>query len=229
MSLRPSAAWPLALLLSACAAGRSAPPPAPAAPGAAIARVAPGTAEAEARAADQAFSAAAVAHDAAAFAHLVAADAVFVGPRGVQAGAAAVCNDWAPLLARGGPTLAWAPDAARSSGAGDLVMTRGSYTFTPANGGPASTGRYVTVWRREGDGKLRAMFDGPDRPLPPEAAAATRRPLRRVLSDDDTLGAAAGLLLAGEREVGEFLLVEAREGDTWRVLVEVGSWRPDAR
>jgi hypothetical protein len=50
-----------------------------------------------------------------------------------------------------------------------------------------------------------------------------------MLSEDERLGAVAGLLLEGTREVGGFLLVEIREGDRWQVLIEVGSYRPDRR
>lgn len=223
MTHRPLLAPSLSLLLAACATGAAAPR---SGPGAAVHKVAPAQAEAQARAADQAFSAAAVAHDARAFATFLAADAVFVSRGGVTAGVAAVLNDWAPLLDPRGPTLAWAPDQARSSGGGDLVLTRGAFTLSPAGGGPARTGRYVTVWQREADGKLRVLLDGSDIPLPPEASAAGRRPLRRVFSDDETLSASAGLLLDGEREAGGYLMVEVREGSTWRVLLEVGTWRP---
>ena len=72
-------------------------------------------------------------------------------------------------------------------------------------------------------------LDASDTPLPPESSAAVRRPLRRVLSDDERLGAVAGLLLDGTREVGGFLLVEVRDGEAWRVLLEVGAWRPEPR
>jgi ketosteroid isomerase-like protein len=222
---------PVAALLAACATSKppAAPAPAPAAAPAAANPSSPATpaqAEAQARAADQAFSAAAVAHDARAFAAFLATDAVFVGRHGVSAGAAAVGNDWAPLLAPGGPTLAWAPDTSLSAGSGDLVVTRGAWTWTPADGGPAGAGRYLTVWRREADGRFRVVLDGPDTPLAPEAQRATRQPLRRVVSQDQRLGAVAGQLLDGSREVGGFLVVEVRDGDAWRVVAEVGSWRP---
>jgi ketosteroid isomerase-like protein len=224
MTLPPRMALPLATLLAACAAGQAGPRPDS---GQAIPVVAPGEAEAEARAADRAFSGAAVAHDAAAFASFLAADAVFVGRGGVVAGVAAVCTSWAPLLAPGGPTLSWTPDAARSSSGGDLVMTRGAFAFRPIGGGAPRSGRYVTVWRREADGKLRVVLDGSDTPLPPGSSRAGRRPLRRVESADARLGAVAGLLLDGSREVGGFLLVEVREEDGWRVLIEAGWYHPD--
>jgi ketosteroid isomerase-like protein len=191
---------PLAVALMACA---GVPGAATAPPGA----VSVARAEAEARRADLAFSAAAVAHDPLAFAAFLAPDTLFMNPGGLSAGAAAVCTDWAPLLAPGGPTLAWVPDLALAAGSGDLIMTRGGYTLTPAAGGPPRTGRYVTIWRRQADG-------------------AIRRPLRSLRSADDRLGAVGGLLLDGQQEAGSYLRVEVREGPAWRVLLEVGSWRP---
>jgi ketosteroid isomerase-like protein len=215
-------ALPLALL-AGCATAGPGPhsllgPAAPAPPRA--------QAEALARAADLAFSAASVAHDAQAFATFLAADTVFVSAGGVAPGVAAVLNDWAPLLRPGGPTLAWAPDSALAAGSGDLVLTRGAYTLTPPDGGAPRTGRYVTVWQWSPDGRLRVALDAADTPLPAEASGALRRPLRQLLSEDGRLGAVAGLLLDGSREVGGFLLVEVREGAGWRVLVEVGDYRP---
>jgi ketosteroid isomerase-like protein len=223
MSHHARLALPLAALLAACAAAR---PPAATRPGAPAA-VSAEQARQQALAADEAFSTATVAQDQRAFVGFLSRDAVFVGRGGVSAGAAAVSNDWAPLLAPGGPTLSWHPDQARASSSGDLVVTQGGWTLqTPGDGAPRG-GRYVTVWEREADGKLRVALDAPDMPLPAEAAAAVRRPLKRVLSEDERLSAVAGLLLEGSREVGGFLLVEAREGERWQVLIEVGSYRPD--
>jgi len=214
---------PLVALFAACAASRptvhSRRPGPP---------VTGGEAEAQARAADQAFSDAAVAHDLVAFTAFLAADAVFVSRGGVAVGAAAVGVDWSPLLAPGGPTLAWRPDDGLAAGSGDLVLTRGAATFTPSDGGPVRTGRYLTVWRREADGRLRVALDASDTPLPPESSGAARRMLRHLLSADGSFAAAAGLLLDGERQVGGFMLVEVREGDRWRVVAEVGQYRPDA-
>jgi ketosteroid isomerase-like protein len=216
-------ALPLALLV-ACAASK---PPATT-PAGALARAAVPVerAQQEALAADAAFSAASMGRDQRAFAAFLARDAVFVGRAGVSAGIAAVCNDWAPLLTAGGPTLSWKPDSARASTGGDLVVTQGTWALQPAGDGEVRTGRYVTAWERGADGKLKVALDASDTPLPPGSAGAERRPLKRVLSEDERLGAVAGLLLEGSREVGGFMLVEVREGDAWRVVAEVGSYRP---
>jgi ketosteroid isomerase-like protein len=220
VKLRPRLLPGLAILLAACATGSPSPPATR--PAAAIQE----EAEAQARAADLAFSASAVGHDASAFAAFLEADAIFVSPGSVDVGARSVCAGWAPLLAPGGPTLEWTPDVGLATGSGDLVLTRGAYTFTPADRGPPRTGRYLTVWRRRPDGRLAVALDASDTPLPAESARAARRSLRRLLSADGGLGATAGLLLDGEREVGGYVLVEVREGDGWRVLAEVGDWRP---
>jgi len=217
LTTRPLLALPLALLL-ACAASK---PPSTAPAGAPVER-----AEQEALSADAAFSAASVAHDPRAFAAFLARDAVFVGHDGVSAGIAAVCNDWAPLLVPGGPTLSWKPVSAFGSTGGDLVVTRGAWALQPPGSGELRTGRYVTAWERGADGRLRVALDASDTPLPPGSARAERRPLKRILSEDERLGAVAGLLMEGSREVGGFLLVEVREGETWRVVAEVGTYRP---
>jgi ketosteroid isomerase-like protein len=222
MIRRPLLALPLAALLASCATA----PPAAAPPAPGPAAVPIDLAQLEALAADQAFSRATVARDQAAFASFLAHDAVFVGPGGVSAGVAAVCADWAPLLAPGGPTLSWRPVSARGSTGGDLVVTQGTWALQPAGDGEARTGRYVTVWQRQPDGRLRVALDAPDQPLPPEAARAERRPLHHVLSGDGRLAAVAGRLLHQGREVGGYLLVEAREGADRRLLVEVGTYRP---
>ncbi len=227
MTPSPRLLVPLTLLLSACATGRPGAAPQAQRPGAPV--VARGQPEAEARAADLAFSAATAAHDERAFASFIAPDAVFVSREGVAVGVAAIGIDWAPLLAPEGPTLTWAPDSALAAGSGDLVLTRGGWTLASPAGAPAGAGRYVTLWRREPDGKLRAVLDALDAPLPLESASATRHPLRRLISSDERVSAVAGLLLDGLKEVGGFMLVEVREGDTWRLLVEVGSWRPGGR
>jgi len=225
MTSRPLLTLPLLTLLVACSASKPAPTARAGAP--ARAAVPVEQAQKEAMAADEGFSAAAVEHDARAFAAFLARDAVFIGRGGVSAGVPAVLTDWARLLAPEGPTLSWKPDRARGSSGGDLVVTQGAWALQPAGSGEVRTGRYVTVWERGADGKLKVALDGPDQPLPPESASAVRHPLKRILSEDERLGAVAGMLMEGTREVGGFLLVEVREGKDWKVLIEVGDYHPN--
>jgi len=57
-------------------------------------------------------------------------------------------------------TLDWLPDRAQMSAAGDLGFASGPWLFTPGDPkGGVAEGRYVTVWRRTGDG-WRVLFDG---------------------------------------------------------------------
>lgn len=46
-----------------------------------------------------------------------------------------------------GDSLVWAPEAAEVAASGDLAYTWGWYTFT-SRSGKASTGNYVSIWRR---------------------------------------------------------------------------------
>lgn len=217
-----AAALAAALVLPACAGQRAA---APAAGGQART---PAAVAAEARDADRAMSAASAARDPDAFIGHVAADALFIGSR-VSAGRAAVGIEWAARLTPGGPLLTWAPDRAEAAGSGDLAVTGGTWRWLEA-GEPdparAATGRYVTVWRRDPDGLLRAVLDGGDRPPEPMPEGLTHRPLRAFVSADGTLSAECGLLLEGEREAGWFIVVRQGTGDALRVLVDSARYRP---
>lgn len=67
--------------------------------------------------------------------------------------------------------LVWSPLEAEASPDGALGTTRGTWTFTipKADGALATlTGYYVTVWRRQADGKYKFSLDigGADKPKP---------------------------------------------------------------
>lgn len=81
--------------------------------------------------------------------------------------------------------ITWTPDTAVVSPAGDFGYTYGTNRITaPDSAGVLSTfeGRYITVWRKEPDGKWRCTFDisneGPpasaDAPADSTAPLATR-------------------------------------------------------
>jgi ketosteroid isomerase-like protein len=68
----------------------------------------------------------------------------------------------APLFSRG-MQIEWTPVASGLSPAGDLGYTIGTSRFTePGAGGSrveAARGSYVTIWRRQGDGSWKVVFD----------------------------------------------------------------------
>jgi ketosteroid isomerase-like protein len=175
----------------------------------------------EAQAADRAFSAALGSCDAGAFLGLVSADAVFLGSR-ATVGRAAVGVAWSRFLAADGPRLSWAPEEALAAGSGDVVMTRGRASFRASEGAPEQPLRYLTVWRRDADGRLRAALDGSDTPLPALPAGVARRPLKSLVSADGSLAAEAGLLVDGGGDAGQYLLVRRRDGGGWKTLADVG-------
>lgn len=77
--------------------------------------------------------------------------------------------------AQGGDTpdngkLVWAPVEAWGATGGDMAVTTGKWTFMPDD--PAKqprTGRYVTVWRKNGAGQWKGVVDigNPDPPPAP--------------------------------------------------------------
>jgi ketosteroid isomerase-like protein len=182
----------------------------------------------EARDADRAMATAVAVRDIGAFSGLVAVEALFFSARGPLPGRAAVALGWAPFFAPDGPRLAWTPDRAEASPSGDLVFTFGPYTFTAA-GGAQETGRYLTAWRREADGKLRAAIDADAEPGPPVPPEVVRRPLRTLTSADGVLAAEAGLLLDGAREAGHYVRFSRREGTRFAPLADVADFKPEPR
>jgi ketosteroid isomerase-like protein len=230
-SRRPRLVLPAALLITlslavGCGGGRgSTAGPAGARAAPRPAQVAPERAAEEAREADLGMAAAVAARDAVAFARHVSLDTIFFTGSGPVPGRAAVAVAWAPFFQADGPRLEWAPDRALASSTGDLAFTFGAATFRPARGEP-SAGRYLTAWRRDADGKLRAVLDGDAEPLPPLPATVARRTLRTIFSEEGDLVAEGGLLLENEREVGQYLLFSRREKGRLVTLGEGGHYRP---
>jgi hypothetical protein len=65
---------------------------------------------------------------------------------------------------RGDTSLSWAPEYAGISRGGDIGFTTGPY-----NGGGTAFGQYFTVWRRQGDGSWKWIYDGGTNQLTPTA------------------------------------------------------------
>jgi ketosteroid isomerase-like protein len=89
---------------------------------------------------------------------------------GVTYGAAEVERGLAPP-ANAGP-IYWQPDRVHVSASGDMGMTSGRYVQV-MTGSEAVQGRYLVVWRRDGDGQWKALTETrvPD---PPRAPARRR-------------------------------------------------------
>jgi len=85
----------------------------------------------------------------------------------------------APAFADTSWHLTWEPTMAFASTAGDLGYTLGTWksTRTAANGAErVSTGKYVTVWRKQGDGSWKVVFDGGSTDTTPKIPGAITAP-----------------------------------------------------
>lgn len=129
----------------------------------ALAPLAHGAAADDVLAADRAFAAMAKAQGArAAFTAFADADAVLfragVGPIKGREAIGRVFED--PPVA----TPEWDPEAADVAASGDLAYTWGWYVWTPVAGGPAAgkppaTGYYVSIWKKQRDGRWKWVVD----------------------------------------------------------------------
>lgn len=74
----------------------------------------------------------------------------------------AVMKAWEDFFAPDGPTLTWTPIKGEVIGAGDVGYTTGRsvYRQKDANGKVVERrGQYLTVWRKQGDGSWKVVFD----------------------------------------------------------------------
>jgi ketosteroid isomerase-like protein len=65
--------------------------------------------------------------------------------------------------------LTWAPRVADASPSGDLAYTSGDAIIR--EGGDVSYSNYLTVWKRQSDGKWRVVADGGNSAPAPATAA----------------------------------------------------------
>jgi ketosteroid isomerase-like protein len=127
------------------------------------------TAIATVRAADLDFSARSVKSGAGpAFGEFVAADGASIGTGAseVRCGREAVAKSLSPL---GPGALTWAPRVADAASSGDLAFTSGDAIIR--DGSDVSYSNYLTVWKRQSDGKWRVVADGGNSAPAPATAA----------------------------------------------------------
>ncbi len=154
--LHPSAALIVAVLGSACRAG---------APEGDVGRV-----EAALMEADRAFARETAARGADGWVANFAEDGIMVYSGGTARGRAAIRETMARAFADTSFLLEWEPTEAQASAAGDLGYTVGRFRarrIGPDGGEVLRTGTYTTVWRRQADGRWRAVLDiGTEDPAP---------------------------------------------------------------
>lgn len=101
---------------------------------------------------------------------LDASEGLIVRPGAVYEGAPDFQAAFAPHQAEAGQNvvLNWSPDKAFASQTGDFGATSGRFVRT-VNGIATSQGRYVTVWRKDAQGRWRVLIDigntDPSQPL----------------------------------------------------------------
>ncbi len=114
-------------------------------------------------AADHAWNMAAVAKDLDKFMESVSADGSVYPPNApIATGQTAIRELFKGFFAIPGVKLSWQATSVEVAASGELAYTSGAYTmsFDGPNGTTATdTGKYVTVWRHEKDGKWRAVRD----------------------------------------------------------------------
>jgi len=124
----------------------------------------PRKAEEALMAADRAFNQATAERGADGWAEYFAPDALqYGGGSKPTEGPAAIRESMLETL-KPGNKLSWEPTKAFAS-TGDLGYTIGRWEFSPAGGGQAAHGSYVTIWRKQPDGKWLVVLDigNPDR------------------------------------------------------------------
>jgi ketosteroid isomerase-like protein len=74
----------------------------------------------------------------------------------------AVWNEWKGFFGVNGPTLTWEPTHAEVLGSGDLGYSVGRSVTrrrTPDGNVAERRGEYLTVWRKQADGRWKVVFD----------------------------------------------------------------------
>lgn len=104
------------------------------------------------------------------FTSMVDDDAVFFG-KDVSRGKDAVAKAWLPLFTDRNLFLKWHPNEVYVSSSGDLGYSIGDYERIgkDRSGNPEiASGRYVSIWRRQPDGKWKIVLDigSPATPTP---------------------------------------------------------------
>jgi ketosteroid isomerase-like protein len=119
------------------------------------ARVAPGDARQQVFRAEREFAATMARRDFEAFAVHLSREAVFMGPGGARRGKEAVAEAWRGYFDKPEAPFSWAPDAVEVLASGTLAYSSGPVRDAAGR----QIGRFNSVWRLEGPGTWRVVFD----------------------------------------------------------------------
>lgn len=117
------------------------------------------------RDAEAAFAKAFADRDQAAFFAFVAEDATFLSPTKTLGGKAQVTESWSRYFRDPKAPFAWRPERVVVNGAGDIGLSTGPVFDATGK----QTGNFSSVWRKQGDGTWKVLFDGPGAPACPPA------------------------------------------------------------
>jgi len=127
------------------------------------------------READAAWSKAAAAKDVEAYVGFLAEDALVLPPNApMLTGEESMRKGLSEEMANPGFALSWQASKVEASRGGDLAYTVGTYQFTmtgPKGKPVTDRGKYVTIWRKQPDGKWKVVADIYNSDLPAPAAA----------------------------------------------------------
>lgn len=107
------------------------------------------------REAETAFAQTLAMRDAAAFAEYVAEEAVFFDGDEALRGREAVVAGWRPYFEGTQAPFSWAPEHVEVLASGTLALTSGPVRDPDGR----QIGTFNSVWRRDGDGRWRVVFD----------------------------------------------------------------------
>jgi ketosteroid isomerase-like protein len=119
------------------------------------ARVVPGDLRQQVLAAERGFAATMARRDFEAFTDYLSREAVFMGPDGAQRGKDAVAQAWRRYFDKQAAPFSWEPGEVEVLASGTLAFSSGPVRDAAGN----EIGRFNSVWRLEGPGTWRVVFD----------------------------------------------------------------------
>ncbi|KQQ86450.1 ketosteroid isomerase [Massilia sp. Leaf139] len=119
------------------------------------ARVVPGDLRQQVFDAEKAFAATMARRDFDSFSAYLSREAVFMGPGGATRGKDAVAQAWRAYFDKPAAPFSWAPDEVEVLDSGTLAYSSGPVRDATGK----QIGRFNSIWRLEGPGTWRVVFD----------------------------------------------------------------------